>query len=181
MVEIQYSNNLRKVNKQKHCIINCDETFYYYFYITISKIRPLYVNYLVIKIIMNNMKKHKSINVFGEPLETCGGDPITGFYRDNKCNTCNQDTGSHTVCIVASREFLQFSRFRGNDLSTPVPEYDFNGIKPGDLWCLCAARWLEAEKSGMAPKVMLRSTHINALDIIPIETLKKHAEDLIIS
>lgn len=121
---------------------------------------------------------HKSINVFGEPLEICGGNPVTGFYRDNKCNTCDQDTGSHTVCIVASSDFLQFSRFKGNDLSTPVPEYDFKGIKPGDTWCLCAARWLEAHKAGMAPKVMLRSTHVNALEIIPMEILKKYANDL---
>lgn len=124
------------------------------------------------------MKMDESVNVFGEKLEACGGEPITGFYRDNMCNTCQQDSGSHTVCIDVTQDFLQFSRFKGNDLSTPVPEFDFKGLKPGDSWCLCASRWLEAEKSAMAPRIHLKSTHIKALEIIPLELLKKYAIDL---
>jgi len=124
------------------------------------------------------MEMHDSINVLGETLLLCGDDPITGFYRDGKCNTCNEDPGSHTVCIEVSKEFLEFSRFRGNDLSTPVPEFDFKGLKPGDSWCLCAARWLEAYENEMAPRVHLMKTHIRALDIVPIEFLKKFAVDL---
>lgn len=124
------------------------------------------------------MEMDKSINVFGEPLEVCGDDPVTGFYRDSKCNTCKQDTGSHTVCIETSKEFLEYSRFRGNDLSTPMPQFDFKGLEPGDSWCLCAARWLEAMENNMAPRVRLRSTHIKALEIVPLELLKKYAVDL---
>ena len=124
------------------------------------------------------MEMHDSINVLGETLLLCGDEPITGFYRDGKCNTCNEDPGSHTVCIEVSKEFLEFSRFRGNDLSTPVPEFDFKGLKPGDSWCLCAARWLEAYENEMAPRVHLMKTHIRALDIVPIEFLKKFAVDL---
>lgn len=120
----------------------------------------------------------ESINVFGEVLEDCSGEPVTGFFRDNKCNTCAQDVGSHTVCIEASQSFLEFSRFKGNDLSTPVPEVDFKGIKAGDTWCLCAARWLEAYENDRAPRVHLRKTHIKALEIVPIELLKKYALDL---
>lgn len=124
------------------------------------------------------MEKVDSVNVFGEKLEECGKDPVTGFFRDGKCNTCKEDAGSHTVCIDTSVEFLEYSRFRGNDLSTPVPEFDFEGLKPGDSWCLCAARWLEAVESDMAPRVYLRRTHIKALDIIPMALLKKYAVDL---
>ena len=120
----------------------------------------------------------KSVNVFGEKLEICGEEPVTGFFRDGKCNTCDSDVGSHTVCIQASQKFLEYSRFKGNDLSTPVPEYDFTGVKAGDSWCLCAARWLEAVESVMAPRVYLRKTHIKALEIVPIELLKKYAVDL---
>jgi uncharacterized protein (DUF2237 family) len=124
------------------------------------------------------MELDKSQNVYGEPLETCGQDPATGFVRDGKCNTCKEDLGSHTVCIEASDAFLEYSRFRGNDLSTPVPEYDFPGLKAGDTWCLCAGRWLEAEEQNMAPRVFLRRTHFKALEIVPMELLKKHAIDL---
>jgi len=124
------------------------------------------------------MKMDESINVFGEKLETCGGNPKTGFYRDGKCNTCSDDVGSHTVCIEASQKFLEYSRFKGNDLSTPVPEFNFEGLKPGDTWCLCAIRWLEAQESDMAPRVYLRRTHIKALDIVPMELLKRYAIDL---
>lgn len=124
------------------------------------------------------MEMDESINVFGEPLETCGENPATGFYRDGKCNTCKDDVGSHTVCIETSQRFLEYSRFKGNDLSTPVPEFNFPGLQPGDSWCLCAARWLEAEENGMAPRIHLTRTHIKALDIIPMELLKKFAVDL---
>ena len=124
------------------------------------------------------MKIDESLNVFGEPLELCGEDPVTGFFRDGKCNTCKEDTGSHTVCVEVTRAFLEFSRFRGNDLSTPKPEYNFPGLQPGDSWCLCAGRWLEAAENNMAPKVHLKRTHVRALDIVPFELLKKHAVDL---
>nr|WP_232771542.1 DUF2237 domain-containing protein [Colwellia sp. 12G3] len=124
------------------------------------------------------MEMDESINVFGEALVGCGGDPITGFFRDNKCNTSELDVGSHTICIEASQQFLEFSRFKGNDLSTPIPEFNFAGIKPGDTWCLCAERWLEAYQSDRAPRVHLRKTHIKALEIVPIEILKKFALDL---
>jgi uncharacterized protein (DUF2237 family) len=124
------------------------------------------------------MQIDESLNVFGEPLELCGADPVTGFLRDGKCNTCKEDSGSHTVCVEVTRAFLEFSRFRGNDLSTPMPEYNFPGLQPGDSWCLCAGRWLEAAEKNMAPKVHLKRTHIRALDIVPFELLKKHAVDL---
>ena len=119
-----------------------------------------------------------SLNVFGEPLETCSERPMTGFFRDGCCNTGQEDTGSHTVCVEATREFLEYSRFRGNDLSTPMPRYGFPGVNPGDRWCLCAARWLEAYNSGMAPKVYLKRTHQRALEIVPLELLRKFALDL---
>lgn len=124
------------------------------------------------------MKQDESTNVFGEPLEVCGGKPVTGFFRDGKCNTCKEDAGSHTVCVEVSTAFLEFSRFRGNDLSTPMPEYNFPGLKAGDSWCLCAARWLEAAENDMAPRVHLKRTHSKALDIVPLELLKKYAVDL---
>lgn len=124
------------------------------------------------------MVMDESINVFGEKLETCGENPKTGFYRDGKCNTCSDDVGSHTVCIEVSQKFLEYSRFKGNDLSTPVSEFNFEGLKPGDSWCLCAGRWLEAEESDMAPRVYLRRTHIKALEVVPLELLKRYAIDL---
>jgi hypothetical protein len=124
------------------------------------------------------MQMDASVNIFGEELVACGGDPVTGFFRDNMCNTCEQDVGSHTVCVEVSHEFLEFSRSKGNDLSTPMPEYNFPGIQPGDIWCLCAARWLEAYQSDKAPRVHLRKTHIKALEVVPIELLKRYALDL---
>ena len=120
----------------------------------------------------------ESVNVFDEPLEECGGEPVTGFFRDNKCNTCEEDVGSHTVCIKATSEFLEYSRFKGNDLSTPAPQYGFDGVKPGDTWCLCAARWLEAHKDERAPKVYLKRTHKRALEVVPMEILRKYSVDL---
>jgi uncharacterized protein (DUF2237 family) len=124
------------------------------------------------------MEMDESINVFGEPLEASTGEPVTGFFRDNKCNTCEQDVGSHTVSIKATQEFLEYSRFKGNDLSTPMPEFGFEGIQPGDTWCLCAARWLQAEADDRAPRVYLKKTHIRALEIVPMEILRKYALDL---
>lgn len=124
------------------------------------------------------MKKEPELNVFGEKLLPCSSDPKTGFFRDGCCNTCEQDVGSHTVCIQVSTEFLQYSRFRGNDLSTPVPEFGFPGLSAGDSWCLCAGRWLEAHEHKMAPKLRLSSTHIKALDTVPLELMKSYALDL---
>ena len=103
---------------------------------------------------------------------------MTGFFRDGCCNTSDQDAGSHTVCVEVTDAFLEYSRFRGNDLSTPMPEFGFPGLQPGDRWCLCAARWLEAHGQDMAPRVFLQRTHIKALDIIPMEVLRQFAVDL---
>ncbi len=119
-----------------------------------------------------------SLNVYGEPLDACSEDPLTGFFRDGCCNTDEQDLGSHTVCIQVTREFLQFSKSRGNDLSTPRPEMDFPGLRPGDRWCLCAARWVEAYRHGTAPRVYLRRTHQRALEIVPLNLLRKYALDV---
>ena len=127
---------------------------------------------------MNDIKIKASINVLGEPLVPCSEDPVTGFFRDGKCNTCEEDVGSHTVCIEVSEKFLDFSRFRGNDLSTPAPEFGFPGLRPGDSWCLCAARWKEAHDNNIAPRVYLTKTHINALEVVPLEQLRKFAMDL---
>ncbi|MFP4519147.1 MAG: DUF2237 family protein [Oceanicaulis sp.] len=114
-------------------------------------------------------------NVFGGPLSVCGADPVTGFFRDGCCNTGPEDHGVHTVCAVVTEEFLSFSASRGNDLSTPRPEFGFDGLKPGDRWCLCAARWLEAFEAGCAPKVKLEACHARTLDIVPLDALKAHA------
>jgi uncharacterized protein len=118
------------------------------------------------------------LNVFGEPLETCSNDPLTGWTRNGCCETDAQDHGSHTVCAVMTAGFLEFSQSRGNDLSTPHPEYGFPGLQPGDRWCLCAARWLEAWKAGHAPRVRLKATHRRALEIVELAALKQHAIDL---
>lgn len=120
----------------------------------------------------------ESVNVYDEVLETCGEEPVTGFFRDGCCNTSAQDVASHTVCVLATQEFLEYSRFKGNDLSTPAPDFGFPGLKPGDRWCLCAARWWEAYNQGMAPRVYLRRTHKKALDVIPLEVLREYAIDL---
>ncbi|WP_320415538.1 DUF2237 domain-containing protein [Candidatus Litorirhabdus singularis] len=119
-----------------------------------------------------------SINVYGEVLQSCSEEPMTGFFRDGCCNTNEQDGGSHTVCVEVTDEFLEYSRFRGNDLSTAMPEFGFPGLQAGDRWCLCAARWLEAQEQDMAPRVFMQRTHIKALDIIPMELLRKFAVDL---
>ena len=120
----------------------------------------------------------ESLNVFEEDLLSCSEEPLTGFFRDGCCNTSDQDYGSHTVCVEVSADFLEYSRFRGNDLSTAVPEFGFPGLSPGDRWCLCAERWLEAHQQHMAPRVFLHRTHINALEIVPLSLLREYAADL---
>ncbi len=117
-------------------------------------------------------------NVLGGPLGVCSEKPVTGFYRTGCCDTGPQDVGRHTVCIVATAEFLDFSKARGNDLSTPRPEFDFPGVQPGQRWCLCAARWVEALQAGQAPQVVLNATNEATLDLVPLETLKRYAVDL---
>ncbi|MEL6643842.1 MAG: DUF2237 domain-containing protein [Pseudomonadota bacterium] len=121
------------------------------------------------------MEKDPELNVYGDPLENCSMDPVTGFFRDGACNTCDADHGSHTVCAVMTAEFLAFSKYVGNDLSTPRPEYRFAGLKPGDQWCLCASRFRQAAEEGAGPKVRLASTHKRALEIVPLEMLEEHA------
>ena len=120
-------------------------------------------------------KKKKSINVFGTQLETCCNDPKTGFFRNGLCDTCNEDIGVHTVCILATEKFLNFSKSAGNDLSTPRPELQFPAVKPGDRWCLCAIRWKEAYDKGMAPPVFLESTHIETLKLVDLNLLQQYA------
>jgi len=117
-------------------------------------------------------------NVFGEPLEVCSLDPLTGFYRDGLTTTGPDDLGSHTVCTVVTAEFLEHQRSVGNDLSTPMPMYGFPGLKPGDRWAVCASRWLQAYQDGMAAPVVLRATNEAALDIVPLEALGEHAADV---
>lgn len=117
----------------------------------------------------------KSVNVLGTHLKTCSEHPKTGFFRDGCCNTSYEDQGMHTVCVKLTEDFLAFSKSRGNDLSTPKPEFNFHGLKDGQNWCLCAARWLEAYKADKAPKVYLESTHEETLAIIPLDILKENA------
>jgi uncharacterized protein len=117
-------------------------------------------------------------NVLGESLEVCSVDPMTGFFRDGCCDTSREDVGSHTVCAVMTVEFLEFSKSRGNDLSTSRPEFGFTGLKPGDRWCLCAPRWQEAFEAGQAPRVVLRATHEGALGYCSLVDLRRFAVDL---
>ncbi len=121
------------------------------------------------------MEKDESINVLGGVLQPCSTDPLTGFFRDGACNTCAADQGSHTVCAVMTAEFLAYSKYVGNDLSTPRPEFRFPGLQPGDSWCLCAARFLQAADEGCAPKVNLEGTHRRALDLVPLSILQAHS------
>ena len=116
-------------------------------------------------------------NVLGGPLAPCCEDPATGFYRDGYCHTGPQDVGSHTVCARLTEAFLEFSLLRGNDLTTPRPEFDFPGLRPGDRWCLCIARWREALGAGVAPPVVLAATHEKALAVVTLEQLSRHALD----
>ena len=117
-------------------------------------------------------------NVLGGDLEPCSMDPVTGFFRDGCCHTGADDIGLHLVCAEMTQEFLDFSRQRGNDLSTPMPQYGFPGLKPGDRWCLCVERWKEALEAGMAPRVILEATHISALEFVSIEELRAYAIDV---
>ncbi len=114
-------------------------------------------------------------NVLGQPLQLCGTAPMAGFLRDGLCHTGAHDLGSHTVCAVMTEAFLEFSRDQGNDLSTPAPEFDFPGLRPGDRWCVCAARWLEAAEAGVAPPVVLDATHERALRRVALADLEYHA------
>ncbi len=117
----------------------------------------------------------KQKNVLGQPLETCGCEPMTGFYRDGCCNTGPDDAGVHTVCCIVNEPFLRTSAAMGNDLSTPMPQYGFPGLKPGDHWCVCAARWLQAQRAGAACPVMLEATHEATLQVVPFELLLQYA------
>ncbi|MEY4696020.1 MAG: hypothetical protein RIT14_448 [Pseudomonadota bacterium] len=119
-----------------------------------------------------------SVNVLGGVLETCSTAPVTGFFRNGCCDTGPSDHGRHTVCALMTAEFLALSKYLGNDLSTPRPEYGFAGLKPGDHWCLCAARFYQAHEEGAAPKVRLAATHIRTLDIVPLSILRQYAVDL---
>jgi hypothetical protein len=127
---------------------------------------------------MKERRAEQALNVFGQPLAPCGLDPLTGFYRDGCCNTGYDDVGIHVVCVRLTREFLEFSRKRGNDLTTPVPAAGFPGLRPGNQWCLCAGRWKEALDAGVAPPVVLAATHEEALAVVPLADLKRHAIDL---
>ena len=123
------------------------------------------------------MEPDDKINVLGEALAPCSMDPLTGFFRDGHCNTCSADQGSHTVCALMTAEFLAFSKYVGNDLSTPRPEFRFAGLKPGDQWCLCADRFMQAADEGCGPKVNLAATHQRALEVVPLDVLGAHAAE----
>jgi uncharacterized protein len=127
---------------------------------------------------MKDRREDQALNVLGQPLAPCSMDPLTGFYRDGCCNTDHEDTGIHTVCVRVTAKFLAYSKAQGNDLSTPAPQFGFDGLKPGDQWCLCAGRWREALDAGMAPPVVLAATHEETLAIVPLAELKRHALDL---
>ncbi|MFV2002709.1 MAG: DUF2237 family protein [Paracoccaceae bacterium] len=118
---------------------------------------------------------HASLNVYGLALSPCSQDPLTGYFRNGACDTCDQDTGSHTVCVVMTAEFLAYSKYFGNDLTTPRPEHGFGGLRAGDNWCLCASRFMQAHHEGCAPLVRLNATHIRALEVIPLKTLEQYA------
>lgn len=115
------------------------------------------------------------VNVLGGELLVCSDEPVTGFFRDGYCNTCDGDVGLHTVCAIMTAEFLAFSKYVGNDLTTPRPEWNFAGLNPGDQWCVVAARFLQAHDEGCAPRVRLEATHIRALEAVPLEILRRHA------
>ena len=118
-----------------------------------------------------------SLNVLGQALESCSTLPLTGFFRDGCCNTGPMDQGLHTVCAEMTAEFLAYSKYLGNDLSTPRPEYGFAGLNPGDYWCLCAARFLQAHDEGVAPRIRLAATHRRTLEVVPLEVLLRYAAD----
>lgn len=122
------------------------------------------------------MDPDPSVNVLGEALKPCSIDPVTGFFRNGACDTCAADRGSHTVCAVMTEEFLAYSKYLGNDLSTPRPKFRFPGLRAGDRWCLCASRFMQAYDEGVAPRVTLSATHRKALDVVPLEVLQAHAD-----
>jgi uncharacterized protein (DUF2237 family) len=124
------------------------------------------------------MSRDADLNVVGGALLECSGDPLTGFYRDGCCATGPEDVGSHTVCAIMTAEFLEFSAIAGNDLSTPHPEWGFPGLSPGDRWCVCALRWLDACDAGCAPAVVLAATHARALEVVAIDDLIAHADQV---
>ena len=124
------------------------------------------------------MSKLDQLNIFHESLEECSINPLTGFLRTGCCETNDNDQGTHTVCALMDKEFLQFSFNQGNDLITPMPEYNFPGLKPGDKWCLCANRWLEAFDAGVAPRIYAKATNLKTLDIISMDKIKKFALDI---
>jgi uncharacterized protein (DUF2237 family) len=123
-------------------------------------------------------EKEQGTNVLGEPLKICSADPLTGFYRDGCCRTGREDQGMHTVCVVMTDAFLEFSQEAGNDLVTPRPEFGFPGLKPGDRWCVCLARWVEAYKANVVAPVILEATHRSALEFVSLEALKSAAAEL---
>ena len=123
------------------------------------------------------MSEVASKNIYGDPLIACGTDPMTGFFRDGCCNTGPMDAGTHTVCAVMTEAFLRYTKSKGNDLETPIPAYQFPGLKPGDRWCLCVTRWKEALDAGCAPRVILEACHANTLRIVTLEELEQHAVD----
>ena len=124
---------------------------------------------------MNNFLK----NVLGTELQSCCTDPLTGYYRDGFCKTGDQDVGTHVLCAIMTEEFLEYTKSKGNDLSTPRPQWQFPGLKPGDKWCLCISRWIEAEKAGMAPQVVLEATHEKALEYTNFEVLLEYKYSVI--
>ena len=124
------------------------------------------------------IKTETPLNVLDEPLSVCSENPLTGFFRDGCCNTNDDDVSSYTICVEVSKTFLEYSRFKGNDLTTPAPEFGFPGLNDGDRWCMCAQRWLEAYNEKMAPRVHLMSTHKKSLEIVPLNLLKQFAIDL---
>jgi uncharacterized protein (DUF2237 family) len=126
---------------------------------------------------VSDLRTNEQLNVLGGPLLACSYAPLTGFFRTGCCETSPEDLGRHVVCVKVTAAFLAFSRDRGNDLATPRPEYRFAGLKPGDRWCLCALRWLEAYQAGVAPPVVLAATHKAALSVVPLEALRTHALD----
>jgi uncharacterized protein (DUF2237 family) len=121
------------------------------------------------------MERDTAVNVLGGALRPCSVAPMTGFFRDGACNTCQEDRGLHTVCVVLTAEFLAWSSYIGNDLVTPRPEFAFPGLKPGDRWCLCAGRFMQAHDEGCAPRVVLEATHRRTLEVVPIEVLHPYA------
>ncbi|MFZ9180527.1 MAG: DUF2237 family protein [Rickettsiales bacterium] len=147
--------------------------FYKIFFTIIIFLSPTLIHAQNMTIIPKANQKTSALNVLNKPLQPCCFDPLTGFFRDGYCHTNFQDSGTHVVCAQVTTEFLEFTKSRGNNLSSPNPQYNFPGLKAGDFWCLCALRWLEAYEAGFAPKIKLESTNIKALEYIDLEILKK--------